>query len=325
MSTGDDTIYLRSRIAERRGKPDYGGPGGQWSSPPQFMKDGFQKWAESTRPAREGGSEKIGCERQMPPRKGAGAIEDAVALVGKMKDLYDKAKDYTPMVKKTLRDPELQQKIAKGKYAPVMEKIAKYMEMVGLGHLREDKALVKRVGGSKSFKQWAAEEEHEHSDDEEAHGGRIGMGHHKGETIEQHIEKCLKGGMSASEALDSLKKYGKQVYEWLKTNKAATKAILESPYLNEKNPLGPTDLPRQVKGYMEKVGLGATPKKLRWNPKKTKGVFGEDLGGLEEYEGAGRMVGGRKPSAYAMFVKEFARKHPGPDLMRRAGAAWKGR
>jgi hypothetical protein len=39
----------------------------------------------------------------------------------------------------------------------------------------------------------------------------------------------------------------------------------------------------------------------------------------------GRAVGGRKPSAYASFVKEFAAKHPGPDLMKRAAAAWRSR
>ena len=38
-----------------------------------------------------------------------------------------------------------------------------------------------------------------------------------------------------------------------------------------------------------------------------------------------KAVGGRKPSAYASFVKEFAAKHPGPDLMKRAAAAWKSR
>ena len=32
---------------------------------------------------------------------------------------------------------------------------------------------------------------------------------------------------------------------------------------------------------------------------------------------------GRKPSAYAMFVKQFAAKHPGPNLMKRAGEAWR--
>jgi len=38
-----------------------------------------------------------------------------------------------------------------------------------------------------------------------------------------------------------------------------------------------------------------------------------------------KAVGGRAPSEYAQFVKEFAKAHPGPDLMKRAGAAWRSR
>jgi hypothetical protein len=372
MSTQDDTLYLRSRLAERRGKPDYGGPGGQWSSPPQFLKDGFQKWAESTRPAREGGAEKIGCEKQMPRRHGAGAIEDAAKIVSDMTDFYQKAKEYTPRIKATLRDKTVQQAIAKGKYANTMEKIATYMEKVGLGHMRGDADMVRRVGGSKSFKDWAREEMAE-----ESHGGRIGMGNPQlrdggrigmgRHSIHEHMEKCLEGGMSASEALESLKKYGKQVYDWLKANKNTTKAVLTSKYLNED--LG-TDIPRKIKGYMEMIGLGhdkalpvgpevagrlnrrgralpgmdfeACPPgyiddgltcrkdaKASWNAKKHKGAFGEDIGGLDftpaEIQVKKRKGSGRQGGAYAQFVREFAAKHPGPDLMRRAADAWKSR
>jgi len=95
---------------------------------------------------------------------------------------------------------------------------------------------------------------------------------------------------------------------------------------------------------MEMVGLGeGGAKQIRWNPKLNKGLLGEDLGGLEVYEGSGvvgdakkaygaykmakkvGLGGGRAPSEYALFVKDFARKHPGPDLMKRAGAAWRSR
>jgi hypothetical protein len=126
--------------------------------------------------------------------------------------------------------------------------------------------------------------------------------------------------MSAEQALESLKKYGKQVYEWLKANKATTKAILTSKALNED--LG-TDVPRKIKGYMEMVGLakGSGVKKV----KKTTAFGSYDA---PEYE-APRMVGSAKPkrapSAYALFVKEFARKSPGPDLMKRAAAAYRSR
>jgi hypothetical protein len=321
-------------------------------------------------------------------------------MVQDMTSLYENAKTYAPKVKAVLRNKTIQGKIAQGKYAPLMERIAGYMEMVGLGHMKHDPEMVRRVGGSKSFKQWCGEEEHEH-----AHGGRIGMGMksmgqagHYGMPIEHIVAHELAGGATASEVAQKIAEKAKEVYEWLKANKAQTKAILESPYLNEKNPLGATDIPRKIKGYMSMVGLGrhggqelhrvsdaeqdafhasqngpvqmateaqkakylANKKKLeeeqaRWvalrkqqtgrglrvTKSSRKGAFGEDIPvyGAEE-DGRGGRIGmglfedtvakhrsgkGRQGGSYAQFVKEFAAKHPGPDLMRRAADAWKSR
>jgi hypothetical protein len=46
-------------------------------------------------------------------------------------------------------------------------------------------------------------------------------------------------------------------------------------------------------------------------------IYGQEIGMVKS--------GGRKPSAYAMFVKQFAAKNPGPNLMKRAGEAWRSR
>lgn len=46
---GDQSEYLRKKMAERRATYEQGG---------QFMKSGFQRWAETERPARRGGPEK---------------------------------------------------------------------------------------------------------------------------------------------------------------------------------------------------------------------------------------------------------------------------
>ena len=66
--------------------------------------------------------------------------------------------------------------------------------------------------------------------------------------------------------------------------------------------------------------------------KFVKGAFGEDLpAGFEiepmdirqkKVKGSGHR---RQGGAYAQFVKEFAQRSPGPDLMRRAADAWKNR
>lgn len=396
MSTQDDTLYLRSKLATRRGRPDYGGPGGQWSSPPQFMKDGYVKWAESTRPAREGGAEKIPAEKQMPRKGGA----DILQIVDDMSKFYDQAKTYAPKVKSLLRNKTVQSKIAKGKYAPQMNQIAEYMDMVGLGHMKHDESMCRRVGGSKSFQEYALSEE--------GHGGRIGMGEGGRIGMGIHAMAVRHGGADQS-VIEKLQKFGMEVYNWLKANKAVTKAVMESPYLNEKNPLGATELPRKIKGYMEKVGLGIEddmrkqrervesgmrdqyrgmedylaskrgkgiqddfegcppgyvddgltcrkPITTRMKKQKQKAIFPgmadfeydvpEVEGGeviAKKYKGKGvvsnaqtaykgykmakklGLGGGRQPSEYAMFVKDFARKHPGPDLMKRAGAAWRSR
>ena len=49
MSTGDQSEYLRKKMAERRAHYEQGG---------EFMRSGFQKWAENERPARHGGAMK---------------------------------------------------------------------------------------------------------------------------------------------------------------------------------------------------------------------------------------------------------------------------
>jgi len=189
MSTGDQTAYLRSKLATRRKMLDYGGPGGQWSSP-HFARDGFQHWAESSAPAREGGSEKTPAMKEMPKEKrGGDVISDVSDMVTKLTNFYNEVKEKTPIVKTILRDPTAQ-KIAKkalgSSIGGVMDDIAKYMEMVGLGHMTHDREMVRRVGGSKSFKEWAKEEAKEHQ-----HGGRIGMGEEYSEMNPEKMKKLM--------------------------------------------------------------------------------------------------------------------------------------
>jgi hypothetical protein len=54
MSTGDNTQYMRGKLEERGSHP-----------PAQFTEDGFDKWAESNKPARYGGIEKEPAEKPM--------------------------------------------------------------------------------------------------------------------------------------------------------------------------------------------------------------------------------------------------------------------
>jgi hypothetical protein len=159
---------------------------------------------------------------------------------------------------------------------------------------------------------------------EKEHGGRIGMGMEptmdgaftsRNGFFNDMTRKTLRekglGGMGRKHQpysdipaemmqgaglLDS----GAKVYAWLKAHKSVIHGILDSPYMNEQNPAGETDFPKKVSGALSKVGLG--------------------------YKEGGRIgMGKRAPSAYAMFVKSYAAKHPGlgKSLMSEAAKAWK--
>jgi len=73
MSTGDQTQYVRSKIAER------GSERGE-----HFMMDGFDRWAESSAPARTGQMEKMPAETQMESYGGAMTLSKAKRLQSMM-------------------------------------------------------------------------------------------------------------------------------------------------------------------------------------------------------------------------------------------------
>ena len=195
MSTGDQTAYLRSKMATRRKALDYGGPGGQWTSPPHFMKDGYAAWAESPAPARSGGAEKTPSVAETPSQMRGGD-----SLVEKAKNLYGKVKDAAPIIHKiidnsTVRD--LAEKVMPGNKVAakgpikssgrdILVKISKFMDIVGLKGEGEPEVM-RRVGASKEFKEWCKEEEKEH-------GGRIGMGGTVADFVTEMEKKASKGG-----------------------------------------------------------------------------------------------------------------------------------
>ena len=73
MSTGDQSGYMRAKMAERG-----------TSQGVQFMRDGFDNWAESTTPARAGQVEKMPAETQMQNTGGAMSVAKAKRLAKKM-------------------------------------------------------------------------------------------------------------------------------------------------------------------------------------------------------------------------------------------------
>lgn len=216
MSTGDQTEYLRSKMAERGN-----------AKTPNFSRDGFNAWAESERPARSGGSEKIPAEKQMMPSrivggvryhqasdlKGGIGVEDFVKLVPGLFDFFSKVKTYTADVKEDLRGEEMPVK-----FQPTARAIANTLEMIGLGK-KPHQALY--------------------------------------ESCMMHMAPKGKRGGAADwqswfkELGDKLKK----AYEWFVKNKAGIHYILNMKSLN---PPG-FDYPKQLSGLMKSIGMAKPP------------------------------------------------------------------
>ena len=77
MSTGDQSEYMRGKMAERGA-----------SQGVQFSKDGFDRWAESTAPARAGQMEKEPAETQMVRTGGAMSVAEAKKFAEKIAKKY---------------------------------------------------------------------------------------------------------------------------------------------------------------------------------------------------------------------------------------------
>ena len=104
MSTGDQSQYIRSKMAER---------GTQKAA--QFMRDGFDRWAETTAPARSGGLEKEPLEEssldggRMTLRQARSHLEDmgydgemhgGFILPGDAQEFFNKAQQFAEFVGK---------------------------------------------------------------------------------------------------------------------------------------------------------------------------------------------------------------------------------
>ena len=135
MSTGDQTEYLRSKMAERNRRGH--------RKEAKFSVDGYDRWASSERPARVGGAEKIPAETQIMSSRIVGgacggrgdnmrggiSAQDFVGLVPQLFEFFNKAKEFTALVKEDLRNPDIMPE----KYKKQGEMIASTLEKIGLG------------------------------------------------------------------------------------------------------------------------------------------------------------------------------------------------
>jgi hypothetical protein len=166
MATQDISLYVRAKDAERK----------HGSQRVGFMKDGFQQWAESERPARGGGEPKSPLHRtndmrhtdysgrgvldgimtktkyastvpagakkalaamEKKMRGGAVSLDDIKRFVDNIVQVYNDVKEYAGPVKALFKSDALQN-LQGGKYKPVLDTAIKYMEMVGFGRHGEE-------------------------------------------------------------------------------------------------------------------------------------------------------------------------------------------
>lgn len=230
MSTGDQSAYIRSKVAERG-----------LAKTPKFMRDGFDAWAESSAPAREGGMEKEPAEmtglgrkaihekyvgRTQMPRQthtsvgppagqmlGGIGMDELFKLGSQLYDFYNKVKDFTGDLKQDLRDPEVMPAgaLKSGKA------IADALEMIGLGKPPHQAIY---------------------------------------ESCLKHMPPKMRGGaMTGGAWQDWFKTISKNLltaYNWFLANKANIHKILKMRVLNPKG----QEFGNQIEGFLTSVGLG---------------------------------------------------------------------
>jgi len=299
-------------------------------------------------------------------KRGAGLIEDVQGFVGvlggelknvaqKGIDFYNKAKPIATGVRKVLQLPAMK-KILKDSLgdqtANTVNSVTNFMQMIGLGKYSKDATFQKKVGASKSYKEYAS--------GEYSGAAKIFERLAPGRDVNQDVKKALQeqkkrlqqlkkkyagSGMTGGATLfEKAEKWANQAIQFY--NKIAAKApdfyqVLNAPdtedLLKEAYPADP-QIGKKIAGAIKFVFPNAGGKKGGaaccgdcrgpcGDCKKGSGIL-EDMGQAFGLPQAAQMQmksvkGGRKPSAYAMFVKQFAAKHPGPNLMKRAGEAWR--
>lgn len=252
MSTGDQTQYIRSKMAERGTTREA-----------SFMRDGFDNWAESETPARVGQMEKMPAEPQMENFGGAMTVRSArhrlrtmehemsgglIPIPDAVKKAINEAKKLIQMwrdvskwldeLKDEIKYEVLQNPTIPNSYKNVAQKIVTYMDM---------------LAGLKGILDFIAANSH-----------YVGLGKHGNK---------MRGGASASEIITEVGKFVAkiaEVYGWFRDNAGGIKAVLSMRALNSPHPVG-NEILKAITPIFSAIGLGkhkkcccgsAAPKKM---------------------------------------------------------------
>jgi hypothetical protein len=268
MSTGDQTEYVRGKLAQRGSYPAA-----------KFMRDGFDEWAESETPARVGQMEKEPAETQMANYGGAMNLSKAKrVLYGGMSDRrVGGAIEVPEVVQKAINEAK--------KLINLWRSVSSWLDAF-MSDLQDQiiddpessadlvkvaTTILQKLKDLKAYKDIL--------DDVASLAGSVGLGRNR--------SKLRGGAITIADVGNYAQQIGK-LYGWFSRNKKNLTQILR---LKSLQPYG-KQLLDAVNPIFALVGLGGVGQfETRYVPCTSKGLFGECVGSFET-----RKVGGRKKS-----------------------------
>ena len=211
MSTGDQSQYVRAKMAERGS-----------NAQAKFMMDGFDRWAESTAPAREGQMEKMPAESQMASYGGAMTVSKARQKLLKLEGMHE-LEGGVDIVPQSVKDAANEAKKMINVWRGVSSRIDSFMEELQDQVIDDPKSSASLVNFAKTLKAWFEKIKFlkDILDGAAKLAESVGLGKKRKHSVK------LRGGASLS--WSDLAGYAKQItalYMWLKTNAGNMRQIL---------------------------------------------------------------------------------------------------
>jgi hypothetical protein len=211
MSTGDQSQYVRAKLAERGS-----------NAQAKFMMDGFDRWAESTAPAREGQMEKMPAESQMASYGGAMTISKAKQKLLKLEGMHE-LEGGIDIIPQAVKDAANEAKKMIQVWRGVSARIDSFLEELQDQVIDDPKSSASLVNFAKTLQGWFNQIKFlkDILDGAAKLAESLGAGKKRTHSVK------LRGGASLS--WSDLAGYAKQItslYMWLKTNAGNMKKIL---------------------------------------------------------------------------------------------------
>jgi len=211
MSTGDQSQYVRAKMAERGS-----------NSQAKFMMDGFDRWAESTAPAREGQMEKMPAESQMANYGGAMTLSKAKQKLHRLEGIHE-LEGGVDVIPQAVKDAANYAKQMIQVWDGISARIDSFLEELQDQVIDDPKSSASLVSFAKTLQAWFNKIKFlkDILDGASQLAKSVGLGKKRKHSVK------LRGGASLS--WSDLAGYAKQItelYMWLKQNAKNMRTIL---------------------------------------------------------------------------------------------------